>query len=290
VLSSLGLDVGKPKMPERVYFDTDAFRAVGKACEKNTLSFDLRGRIIISPLTAFEVWSQLTITNADEVLRQIQSLPNWTNPTHTGLLPWPDDALFSVWFQKPAPDGGYTQRMQKAFNVCLAADSVKSLQEEAGQLKDLMDKMKEQTAEDFRRLLESARKNPLERDKASQAWFQGIANRVKADSKSKSLSEIVSALNAYHEFEMCKLQVALQNKDYNPQEHKNDLLDAEQLIYLSDASLCFLTCDTGFRNLVRKSSQAKRIITASPAELADAPKIEGLLRKNIQIAPASRIT
>jgi hypothetical protein len=277
-------------MPDRVYFDTVVFRAVGKAFEKNSLASDLMDRIIISPLTLFEVWSQLTITNADEILRQIHSVSNWANPTHTGLLRWPDDALFEIWFQKSPPDDGCTERMQRAFNTCLATSSVKSLQVEAGQLKDAIDRMNQQTADNFRHLLEAARKNPLEPEKASEAWFQGIANRVMADSKSRSLSEIVSTLNAYHEFEMSKLQVAMQNKDYNPEKHKNDLLDAEQLIYLSDASMCFLTCDTGFRNLVRKSPQAKRIITASLAELADAPKIEGLLRKNIPIAPASKIT
>ena len=89
---------------------------VGTAFEKDTLPSELRERIMISPLTVFEVLSQLTIANADEVLRQVHAVHNWTNPERTRLLPWPDDMLFSIWFQKPAPDDGFTKRMEKAFN------------------------------------------------------------------------------------------------------------------------------------------------------------------------------
>jgi hypothetical protein len=131
-------------------------------------------------------------------------------------LSWPDDALFTMWFQKPAPDDGFTAKMQRAFNACLAATSVEPLQEEGGKLKDVMDSMKQRNAENFGRLIGLARMEPLQGERFSNAWFSGIANRVKADPASKPLSEIVSTLNAYHEFEESKLQVALANKDYNP--------------------------------------------------------------------------
>ena len=38
-------------MPERIYFDTVAFREAGKVFEKDTLLSELRERILISPLT-----------------------------------------------------------------------------------------------------------------------------------------------------------------------------------------------------------------------------------------------
>lgn len=113
--------------------------------------------------------------------------------------------------------------------------------------------------------------------------FRGIATRVRADATSKPASEIVSALNAYHEFEQAKLHIATQNRDYNPEKHQNDLFDAEQLIYLADQSLCFLTCDFGFQKLLKKSAQATRITTVPPGDLADAKKVEALLRKITQI-------
>jgi hypothetical protein len=101
--------------------------------------------------------------------------------------------------------------MEKAFNVCLASDSAKSLQEEAGKLKDAMDGMKQKSAEDFGRLLEAAKRDPLEGERFSDAWFRGIATRVKADSASRPMPEIVSGFNADHEFEQAKLQIAVSN-------------------------------------------------------------------------------
>ena len=168
--------------------------------------------------------------------------------------------------------------MQKAVNVCLAANSAKSLREDAGKLKDVMDGMKKQTAQNFGKLVADCRKEPLTGENFSRAWFQGIANRAKADPASKPMWEIVSTLNAYHEFERAKLEVAVQNKDYNPERHQNDLFDAEQVIYLADPTLCFLTCDSGFQNLVKHSPQAPRIRTVQPAELDDTAKVESLLR------------
>lgn len=123
---------------------------------------------MVSPITAFEVLSQLSITNADEVLRQIHGVHNWCEPEGTGLLAWPDDALFGLWFGKAAPDDGFTGRTQKAFNVCLTTDSAKALKEEAGKLKDVMDAMKKRTVEDFERLMEAAKKEPLEGESTPQ--------------------------------------------------------------------------------------------------------------------------
>jgi hypothetical protein len=141
-----------------------------------------------------------------------------------------------------------------------------------------MDETTAKTAQDFGRLLEAARKEGLEGENFSRAWFQGITNRIKADPKSRNMPEIIADLNAYHEFERGKLRVALNIKDYNPEKHKNDRLDAEQLIYLSDPSLNFLTCDKGFANLVGNSPQSKRIITVSPLELVEPSRVEALIR------------
>lgn len=271
-------------MPERLYLDTVAFHQFGKAFAKAELPPELRDRMLISPITMFEVLSQLTTTGADDVLRQLQATLNWTNPKHTGLLPWPDDALFSIWFKKIAPDHEFKTRMEKALNTCLAANSPGELREEAGRLKDAMDETKDRTAQDFGLLLEAARKEGLDGEGFSKAWFQGIANRIKADSASRDMAEIVTQLNAYHEFEKEKLRVALASKGYNPERHKNDLLDAEQLIYLSDPSLCFLTCDNGFRR-IKDSPQAKRIFIVTPPEDLAKPTVVETVRKILGAPP-----
>jgi glucose-6-phosphate 1-dehydrogenase len=138
--------------------------------------------------------------------------------------------------------------------------------------------MNRKTADGFARLLEQARKERLVGDRFSEAWFLGIANRVHADPKSKSVSEIVHKFSAYHEFEEVKLTTALQHPEYNPQTHVNDLLDAEQLVYLAAPTLCFLTADRGFER-VTKSEQAARIVIVPPMEVSDAHKAEAVLRK-----------
>ncbi len=268
-------------MPERIYFDTDAFRAISRAfCSAGPLP-EIRDRILLSPISVFEIWSQLTLAKADDVLSQIHAVVNWTKP-RVGLLPWPDDALYAMWHRKPAPNDGFTEKMEKAFNLCLAAQSAEQLGEAAGNLKDALDNTKTKTTENFARLLDAARKGPLDTSQFSNAWFLGIARRAKAEAKTRTEAEITSILNAYHEYEMSKLQIALTNNDYNPMKHMNDVLDAEQLIYLNDPSLCFLTCDTGFRKYVKKSTQAARIVTASPEDVIDAKSAEIFLQRNLQ--------
>jgi hypothetical protein len=251
------------------------------AFENSSLPADLANRILISPLSAFEVLAQLAGDDGDVVLQQIHAIHNWTNPQHSGLLPWPDDMLFQLWFHKLPADDGFTKKMQDSFNVCLSTESVATLKAEAEQHKQVMDNFKENTAQHFKDMLTEARKEKKKHFDMTEAWFRGIANRIHAAPKSRKMSEIVSALSAYHEFEESKLQMALTTPQYNPlsKTNRNDIFDAEQLVYLGDKSLCLLTCDKGFRKRVKKSEQARRLITATREELIDAKKAEALLRK-----------
>ena len=34
-----------------------------------------------------------------------------TNPKRSGLLPWPGEWLYQIWFQKPREDDGFTQKI-----------------------------------------------------------------------------------------------------------------------------------------------------------------------------------
>jgi hypothetical protein len=159
-------------MDKRVYFDTNAFRAIGKALDNAALSADLRDRVLVSPLRAFEVLSQLCTTQGEEVLRQIQAIHNWVDPKRAGLLPWPDDALGITGFGKKVMDADFTQRMQTGFNVCLAADSVESLKEEACKLGDVIEAMKLKFAQNFGRLLKAVK------TEASKREFKGGGHKA----------------------------------------------------------------------------------------------------------------
>jgi len=75
-------------MPQYVYLDTNAFRYFGHAFESTPLAVDLRGKILVSPLSAFEVFAQLADERlGEQVLRQVHAIRNWPNPKHSGLLP-----------------------------------------------------------------------------------------------------------------------------------------------------------------------------------------------------------
>ena len=110
-------------MGRLVFLDTNAFRYFGIAFRDVELADYLRDKILISPLSAFEVFAQLADeSDGDKVLSQIRATRNWTNRQRTGLLPWPDDMLNQLWLQRPATDDEFRKRMEEAFNGCLAAN------------------------------------------------------------------------------------------------------------------------------------------------------------------------
>src|SRR5712692_4230619 len=217
--------------PSRLYLDTNAFRYFGNAFEKTQLATDIRDKILISPLSAFEVFAQLgdeDETKADLVLRQIHALRNWTDPKHAVLLPWPDTMLQMLWSQKPVQDDDFRERMQQSFNVILTADSLAPLKQAAIQQKKMMDDFKDTMAHDFKNMLDDLKKQQgkKETQKAKPVdttapWFNGIAKRAKADVSSRTSSEVESLLSAYHAFEQSKLQTALLIPKYNPLSHDN---------------------------------------------------------------------
>jgi hypothetical protein len=93
--------------------------------------------------------------------------------------------------------------------------------------------------------VEYFRKVELSEDGFTEIWMAGVKKRLYLESDGRPAGEIVEALGAYHEFEFAKLKVALANKDYNFEKHRNDLFDGKQLVYLKDANLHFLAVDRG---------------------------------------------
>jgi hypothetical protein len=268
-------------MPKYAYLDTNAFRYFGKAFENARLPDDLRDRVLISPLSAFEVFAQLADElQGDQVLKQVRAIRNWTNPNRSGLLPWPDDWLYQVWHGKVRENDEFAHKVQSAFNMCLAADSVSSFREIATDHKKLMDDFKLAKAEQFKALLDAARVEKVREYDMTRDWFESIARSVNADPMSKPVAEIIDALSAHYEFEKVKLQRALTDPKYNPlsRKNQNDIIDVDQLVYLCDPSLFMITADSGFASKSRGSHQAARIITAPALDLMDPDKAESLLR------------
>ncbi len=265
-----------------LYLDTNAFRYFGIAFQNAELAQDLRDKMLISPLSAFEVFAQLAEDREGEtVLRQIHAIRNWTNPRHSGLLPWPDEMLSQLWHQRPIQDDEFTRRMEGSFNACLAAESVADLRLEAKKHKQMMDDFKSSSARSFKDIIDAARIEKAKTFDIANVWFRGIAKRVHAEPDPKLMPEIIERFSAYLEFDRNKLKTALNAKQYNPlsRKNQNDIVDAEQLVYLGDTSLMMITSDGGFERKVKESGQANRIITAPYGDLVDAQKAEAFLRR-----------
>ena len=264
-------------MPGFVYFDSDVFHRIGATFAAQGLAPELRERVVLSPITMLEVLSHLTLKKNAEILTHIQAVHNLVNPNHAGLLAWPTHAIAQVGFLKAAEPDDFMNNIEKTINICLATDSPEELRESASKLKDSLDRVKESTSADFSLLVEGWRKEPLTPEAFSEMWVAGIAKRAKADPACRPVADIISSLSAYHEFEEQRLLTAVNNLAYKPD--KNDILDSEQLPYLGDSQLHFLTCDSGYLTRVKKSPQAAQIHKVALGELASVEKVEVLLRK-----------
>ncbi len=265
-------------MPGLAYFDADVFHRVGVTFDTLPLPLDLRDRILVSPIATLEVLSHLTLKKGEEVMRRIQAIRNWLNLEHVRLLPWPDAAISSIAFQVTPEDNSLTPDVEHTVNLCLNANSVEEIRGSARKLKDALDEVKKTNALQFKHLVDGCRKEPLVGDRFREVWVSAKARRAGLDENTRPAAEVVAALSAYYEFEEQTLRVAVSNLSYDPDKHKNDLLDCEQLVYLGDPSLHFLTCDGGFSKRIKKSDQRRRIHRVSLETLADAEKTEALLR------------
>jgi hypothetical protein len=226
-----------------------------------------------------EVFSHLAVEWGPQVHRQIRGLPNWLNRKNTRLLPWMTDAMAKIAFDVPLPDDGFTQGMQENVNELLNY-RLEDVLETANAIRDELDKIKTEYAGYFRETVNFFSTAPLSESIFTEIWVNGVKNRLHLEENTTPTAQVVEALSAYHEFEFSKLEVALVNKgSYNAEKHRNDLFDAEQLVYLRDPSLHFLTADRGYLRKVVKSPFRGRIHEVPSGVLADAAGLESLLRQ-----------
>src|SRR5205807_3863302 len=104
-----------------IYFDTDAFRRIGRSLGGSPLPDEIRRGIAISPITASEVLSQLSITDAGKILDSIKATKQWL-PQRAPILDWPDGFILMCIFGKSGSDEAL-KTVGKSLNVCLEPDS-----------------------------------------------------------------------------------------------------------------------------------------------------------------------
>jgi len=91
-------------------------------------------------------------------------------------------------------------------------------------------------------------------------WASHILRFYGMSGDSVALAEVVKRLSANYEFEVYVSNL-VRNDNFAISEHTTDLIDVQQLCYLCDPTVVFITNDSDFKNRTRKSAQANRIKT-----------------------------
>ena len=268
-----------------IYFDTDTFHNFAETFKNHPLTSDLRDVILFSPVTLLEAFAHLANSWGQSVHDQINGLHNWVNKDHTGVFPWMDDAINAIAFGVPSTDDTYRRRLKDDLDVLLNAD-LDQVVDVAKVRRDEIAKVKTSEAAEFQAVVDYFRSTPFSEEVFIQVWCAGIRQRVDQQHNPKPNTDIVAALSAYHEFDLNKLKVALAQPGYNILKHKNDLLDAEQMIYLGDPKLNFLALDHGYLSKVVKSPFRERIHHVERQELATPLAAETVLRRILTSANA----
>lgn len=267
----------------KIYTDTNVLRYFGEAFETASLPETLRDQMLLSPLSVLELLSQLGTESAAHAFAALQAFPRIHNPKASGMLPWSDDLFRMAIFGIPPGKDVVTPALNNAVIKALNVDKPEELQQEARELRDLMDASKEQAAHQFNDVLNGWKSEGLLPEDEHRAIFaRSIARRAGRDETTVDVDFVVSHLNALYVFESTKMQVAARSRQYNVHKHSNDVYDAELLIYLADPTLHLLTSDRGFRR-VQGSSQADRVHIVPNKQLRDPLAAEQIIRDILAI-------
>lgn len=106
--------------------------------------------------------------------------------------------------------------------------------------------------------MESARSRPTEQ-RRRKLFVEDALRITGVPDLPKTRAAIASGMDAAFVFE--SRLISMVKSDYNFAAHADDLIDAQQLYYLLDPQMYFVTNDNRLIDYVRKSSQANRILT-----------------------------
>jgi hypothetical protein len=264
-------------MSTKVYFDTDCFHHFATVFECSQLADDLRDRILLSPITMIEVLSHLARGWRGSVHRQLIGIPNWQNRRGVGVLPFMDTAISIIGFGATLSDDGYTKRLQADINVCVSGEAEDLLA--IATVRDVeLKEVKKSYADTFEQIVAHFRSARLTESAFKEAWVSRFLKDEAANQQPRTQDQIVATFSALYEYEYEKLKLAVSDPNYKPHNHQNDLFDAEQLIYLGDEDLHFITLDGGYLRKVLKSPQRTRIHQASVSDFRDPTSAENLVR------------
>jgi len=153
--------------------------------------------------------------------------------------------------------------------ICLLAESKDELLEEGvpipyltrrvrirlGRFLDEIDRIQQNYVQRFT-LLKGRGKINL----TPEEWARPILTLYGIEGDRSAREAFLVALNAAYEFEMALFNLA-RNTNYDLQKNVSDLVDAQQLCYLADPTVVFVTDDSDHKKRLRGSAQSGRILS-----------------------------
>lgn len=243
----------------KIYTDTNVLRYFGEAFATRTVPQEIAIQLLLVPLTMLELLSQLGTDNAEGAFAAVQALPRIHNPAGSGVLPWTDDFFRICLFKLLPGEDIVTPSINNAVNRVLHATTAAELKSEGEEMRALLDRGKNEAADNFAALLASVKAEGKVASAEDRCIFaQSIARRAGVEAETADVDFVLTHLDAHYRFEQQRINAAIENPEYNVKRRANDVYDAELLIYLADPTLHLLTCDTGFKR-AKDSPQANRI-------------------------------
>jgi hypothetical protein len=160
----------------------------------------------------------------------------------------------------------------------MSAQDADEVQPGALKVMDALRQMKATTGGLFKQLVEVWLKRNPKPESFDEVWLSVLARGLGIDPSRHGAAHVAEALSAYHEFERERLLVAAQDPMYNFEKSANDILDAQQLVYLADSRLSFLTGDSGYLKRIKISQQRTHIHLLGPKPLNAGDDVDALLR------------
>jgi hypothetical protein len=266
----------------KIYTDTNVLRYFGEAFANASLADDLRAELLLAPLAVMELISQLGTAGAADAFAAVQAFPRVHNSAASGMLPWSDDLFRISIFGLPPDENVMMPALNNAINNILNSKCPEDLFDDGAEIRALLVSAKEEAAKQFADVLDEWRSaGALEEAEHRRIFAQSIARRAGFDEDKVDVDAVLSALNALYMFEKTRMTVGASEPEYNVLTHKNDVFDAEMLIYLADPTLHLLTSDAGF-NRTERSFQGNRVHVVPANCLRNAKCAEETIRRIVK--------
>lgn len=267
-----------PNIKPRIFFDTQLVieRAKSRICDEewtHARNIILENfQYCVSPLTFLELLNGIA-TGSETRFQKFRSELNALIPKHKQMnfLISPGGFVLETLFDINRPHDNYEPRdLQKWVKVIFRAKSYQEMIDGEVSVANVTRKtmglnltvVLEQTRAGKRILAEQLTKVRAGELKVPNkpTWARSMLIRLGHQPSQEQCMNVGEALDAAYQFFLWVCQQA-KTSNYNFEKHGSDWFDSEQLYYLADQHMYFLTSDGDFSQRVGKSRQAGRIIT-----------------------------